>query len=532
MNHFSKNKCQQRSRVAASRFGVEAAPLQFRGSDAGALGNDGFVALKSLGALPTNAEAALALINEKLPDGATPLLREQVYIHFLEAANSNFVGDRALYLGDTTLQNIAAGAQGKVAFMNAHRTGGLSAPSELPFGQTFCGLYEEGFNADGLAAQRATVGVFMLAGVKPNGDNGPSTSDLDAGMKAGTIADVSVGLGGGERICNVCGHDLAEVELDKNGEPVLDFMGYPKPVCPHVPGTHAHMTDEEIAFEQQRDPRNTKGVATYTLHNAELGEVSAVYDGAVPGAGVKRVMEFARHSDLSKGEVRAILEQAYEFYGSLLPFDIGEIVSLNSDQSPKIKEEKLKMDEEEIEEVDGEPEGEPETEPEIADEPATLAVAVEVTDEEDEELASAPLDATPENIARLQSQLAARSAQLSQVRVSEAATRAQRDADARTSFASSMREKIAPVARPHFNALFAATQDHPDIQSKLETALAKLPKNAKFAAVEVELSEVMPPAVNSEAERDRKAAEDFATRRNNRKKPGASARSATAQENK
>ena len=502
---FSSQKCKQRSRVAAARFGVEAAPLGFRGSVPSVLKNDGFTVMRSVGTLPDTPDDVLALINAKRPEGASELAKGDVFVHFLEAANSNFVDDRSLYLGDSTLQNIAVGGEARVAFMNAHRTGGLSSPSELPFGQTFCGCYEEGFDADGRAAMRSLLGVFMLRGVKPNGEQGPSTDDLDAGMRAGTIADVSVGLNGGDAVCGVCG----------NGLNARDSEG--RMLCPHYPGTHEAMTSEQIESQKQRDPFNERGVATYTLHNATLGEVSAVYDGAVPGAGVRKVMQFARSADTTRADVQALLREAFDFYGPLLPFDLGDVVELKGDSNPN---KEFHMDDEELEDPQTEPDevpddddSEDEPEPEAAPDPSLVD---DDDTEEDEALASAPLDATPENIARLQARLAGQSQRLSSVRDSERAARAISLQNARDNFATSMKAKVPPTTRPFFNVLYAALQNGTATTTHLETALAQMPRNPMFEPVEADLTVVEPRRTPSQVSNDEEEAKNYAKRRNSR----------------
>jgi len=484
INGYSSPKCQQRSRIAAARFGVDAAPLRLRGHAPADLKGDGFTVLSSQGTLPQTPEEAFSLINAKRPEGADELGANDVFIHFLEAANSNFVSDRSLYLGDTTLKNIALGGEARVAFMNAHRTGGLSSPSELPFGQTFCGCFEQGINADGSAAMRSTLGVFLLRGVHPNGANGPSTDDLDAGMRAGTVADVSVGLSEGEPICDVCGEDLTAYKTDDKGNPVTNKYGEFQALCLHLPGTCHSMSAEQIATQKQRDPQNSKGVATYTLHNARLGEVSAVYDGAVPGAGVRKVMQFARSRDFHTPEGEAILREAFAFFGSLLPFDVSTN-TMKTEHETAADETAPAPDETETV-----PTEMPET-PEVEAAPAMEG--------ETEQLASLALDATPENIARLQAALVARDEELSSARKTHlAATLAQKTA-ARESFAASLAPKIPLCARPHFNALFCALQNGSAKPEHLETALSGMPKHPALEPVPVNLTKVEPPVSQDDA---------------------------------
>jgi len=261
-------KCRARSRLAARRDGVDAAPVRL-------------LAGAGTGRLPVTAAQALERINALVPGSV--LTADDVFLHTMEAANSNFIPDRFLFLDDSTLRNIARDGEAGVAFMNSHRSGGLSHPSELPFGRTFAGRYEQ----EGREA-RALLGVYMLRQnqdgepYRPNGNSGPSTADLHAGIESGTIFDVSVGLYGGTPTCDVCGEDLNGL---KPGWHAGDFPEY---LCPHAPGTTLEMTEAEQAAQRARGVPD--GKCSYTLVGARLGEVSAVFDGAVPGAGFRKAL--------------------------------------------------------------------------------------------------------------------------------------------------------------------------------------------------------------------------------------------------
>lgn len=280
---LSNERCERRNRIAARRDGVNAVPFRFNrdGAERTGGGSDGrpepFM----------SPENALRLINE---GAGEPLTLEQIYIHYPEAANSNFVGDRFCFLHSSTLRNIAEDADHGFAFMNSHRTGSLSHQSELPYGRTFCGQYEEAGDY-----RRAVVGLYMLRGQKPNGDSGPSTDDLDAGIRAGTIFDVSVRLHGGEAICDVCGNDVSDYEA-----------------CDHYPGTTSHMSEDEMALQEARGVPG--GCASYTIVDAHCGEVSAVYDGAVPGAGFRKTLKGLQRGAFDKASVA----QARAAYGKFL----------------------------------------------------------------------------------------------------------------------------------------------------------------------------------------------------------------------
>lgn len=250
--------CRARNRRAALRGGISAAPVVL-GAGVGLAQDE-----------------ALDRINA-LRVGGAPLTGQDVHIRYAEAANGSYIPSRALFLAESTLRNVAEGANHGVSFMNSHRTGGFSTPSELPFGQTFWGRFN---------GAEAEIGVWMLRGVKPNGENGPSTDDLAAMIDAGALKDVSVGLYGGQPICDLCG--LVVNEWDENA-------------CGHVPGTTHAMSPAEQEKQKRRGVPD--GCATYSLHDARFGEVSAVFDGAVPGAGFRKAVSFAARGDLTPAEL-------------------------------------------------------------------------------------------------------------------------------------------------------------------------------------------------------------------------------------
>lgn len=296
---FDKQKCERRNRVAALRDGVNAAPLHLlksgsldlAGMSAEQSSADGVTGLLyAHGTLPKTEGDALSRINALRGEDADPLTEDDVWLHYAEAANNNFVGDRFLFLDGSTLRNVAREAAVGFAFMNSHRTGGVSHASELPFGITFAGRYEE--YQDG--RKRALLGVYMLRGVKPNGDQGPSSDDLHRMVEGGVVGDVSMGLYGGEQVCDVCANELQG------------------PDCSHVPGTKRDMSPDQVAQQKGRGIRG--GEASYSIVGAHSSEVSAVYDGAVPGAGFRKMMSLARKHELSRAELR----QAMGSYRTLL----------------------------------------------------------------------------------------------------------------------------------------------------------------------------------------------------------------------
>lgn len=351
---LNRDKCAQRNRLAARRDGVNAARMKFLSTAPAPE-----TCARAKGSMPRSLNEAMKKINES-PYVKEPLSSQDVFIHYAEAANDNFLNDRYMWMGQNTLKNIAIAAERGIAFMNSHATGGMSAPAELPYGRTFAGRYEEVIQADGSVRRRALIGVYMLRGVHPNGAFGPSTDDLHAAIQGGTLFDVSVGLYGGEAICDVCAGDLE--------------------TCGHIPGSTHDMGDEQIEAQVQRGVPN--GRASYTYENGLCHEVSAVYDGAVPGAGFSKALRFVKAMNEEE------LAEVRDAFASLL----GETFEL------KAKETAMADDKPMPEEDDEEkPEGEASpVEEKEADEPAAADVAPEDDEADPNEGDAAPVEEEPE----------------------------------------------------------------------------------------------------------------------------------------
>lgn len=172
---------------------------------------------------------------------------------------------------DTTLRNFVADATAGVAFQNSHRW------YELPLGQSVEAKLE------GEGEDRRAVAVFYT--VPDLRLNDVNTSDFIAGVRAGIVRDVSVGFHGGKFICDICGRDM-----------LTDWK------CEHIPG----FTYQVGEGDQAKAPV----VATATIVDAHLSEVSAVYDGATPGAAILKAQ---RELDAGRLDSRqaGLLEQRY-----------------------------------------------------------------------------------------------------------------------------------------------------------------------------------------------------------------------------
>lgn len=296
---FSTEKCEQRNKIASLRNLQEAAGVRLSGSN----GVNLFASeaptgtlIDSTGDVPKDDAEALTRIRLLQPSGAKPLEQDEIFVHYCEAANSNYVSDRYMFLGSGTLSNIAKCGIAGIAFMNSHRTGGFSSESELPFGRTFCGRYEQYLAEDGQLFERTLIGLYMLRGSKPTGESGPSTDELHRMINGGVLKDVSVGINPailGKRVCDVCG---------------AEYWGGD---CPHYAGSTYQMSEEQKTAQIRRGVLS--GVATYSLEDWEMGEVSGVYNGAVPGAGFAKA-----HAALSSGilpeNIATELATAYAAY--------------------------------------------------------------------------------------------------------------------------------------------------------------------------------------------------------------------------
>ncbi|MGI4790407.1 MAG: hypothetical protein ACRYFS_16335 [Janthinobacterium lividum] len=214
-------------------------------------------------------ERAVKVINRK--HARVPQTADALHI-FPAVMSTDSVDSHFSRMDETTLKNYSADAGAGVPFMNSHRTGSFSG-AELPLGHTYEGSYEDGSagGGTGAAARKvAKAGIYMLRGLRPNGDAGIATDDMMRAIDGGTVRDGSVGFYGGKSICDICSND------------VRDYQN-----CPHIPGT-------------ARKTENNK-IATYTVKGAHLREFSGVFSGSTPGAMFSR-------SALDKTE-RAIVDK-------------------------------------------------------------------------------------------------------------------------------------------------------------------------------------------------------------------------------
>lgn len=178
----------------------------------------------------------------------------------------------------TTLPNFAQDATrgNGVSFQNSH------IGRALGLGRSLRGNF---IGAQGNGVARTLADFYTVAGLRLNDI---STTDFIDGVRSGVIGDVSVGFNGGEFICDLCGRDM-----------LTDWD------CPHIPGFHYN---PEKLDDWRPDP--TGVLCTATIENAHLSEVSAVFDGATPGAAIQKAYLSIERGQLPDHQ-RNLLEQRY-----------------------------------------------------------------------------------------------------------------------------------------------------------------------------------------------------------------------------
>lgn len=179
----------------------------------------------------------------------------------------------------TTLPNYARDAAGGVSFLAAHNS------RTLPFGRTLTGEL-----LAGAELTRVTSDIFTIPGlpidVSAFGSGAARTTDqLITAIRAGIQTDVSIGFYGGWFRCDVCGNDLMDWRM-----------------CSHIPGMRYEVKGADNVIREQ--------LCTATVIDARLAEVSAVYEGATPGAVILKAQDAAERGMLGL-DVARLVEQRY-----------------------------------------------------------------------------------------------------------------------------------------------------------------------------------------------------------------------------
>lgn len=180
-----------------------------------------------------------------------------------------------------TLENYAEDARAGVAFLDSHNS------QRLPLGRSFDAMLRraEGANPDfeGEDLIEAVMRFYTLDNHNPGGGS-ITTSDFVRGLRAGLIFDVSVGFWGTQR-CALCGQNYWSWD------------------CPHIGGLEYDSLNEEGEVIGRE-------LAWSWIDDGHVAEVSAVYDGATPGAIIEKAEREIAEGRLAPDAIRA-LEQRY-----------------------------------------------------------------------------------------------------------------------------------------------------------------------------------------------------------------------------
>lgn len=211
----------------------------------------------------------LAILRERHAQDADSLDEDELF--FWRAIISND-GVDAYYthMAESTLRNFASAAQAGISFQNSHNF------RELPLGRSLAGSLHEGDERAEVLADFYTVKGLRLGST--------NTDDFIRGVRSGIVSDVSVGFYGGRHACDLCGRNYYSWD------------------CPHVAG---------LEYEEEGQDGVVRGsLATVTIEDARLSEVSAVYDGATPGAAILKAERMVEAGTLRRKDAE-ILETRY-----------------------------------------------------------------------------------------------------------------------------------------------------------------------------------------------------------------------------
>ena len=172
----------------------------------------------------------------------------------------------------STLQNFALDAAAGVSFLDSHDS------RKLGFGQSLTGEYQAS------DVERVLADFYTAPGIRFGGRHSfESTDDFIRAVKARIVRDVSVGFYDGGEICDICGN------------PVWGWTD-----CSHFPGNEYPVGEQGAATV----------LATSSIIDAHLAEVSAVFDGATPGAVITKIDRMLSEGTLGRDRL-AGLQQRY-----------------------------------------------------------------------------------------------------------------------------------------------------------------------------------------------------------------------------
>jgi hypothetical protein len=218
------------------------------------------------------------------------------FVFETESSNNN-LDFYFTHMLESTLRNFAAEAAVGVQFLDSHNS------YNLGYGRTFDGRFEIdssqqpryrldnpnaqlAFTPD-TAVMRAVIGTYTVPGIAFGGGlTYASTDDFIRAARAKLARDISVGFYGGRWTCDICGGNYRSYQS-----------------CQHLAGFEYALGDQGERIV----------VCTVGIDGAHLAEHSVVYDGATPGAMLRKAEELARHGELEP-EKAAAFELRYKVH--------------------------------------------------------------------------------------------------------------------------------------------------------------------------------------------------------------------------
>lgn len=185
---------------------------------------------------------------------------------FTAAVSTNQLDSYYTRMHKTSLQNFAEDLNTGVSLQDSHNT------YERGLGYSLRGRY---IGAGGNGVQR-TLGDFYSV------PSDPRKVAFVNDLRSASVRDVSVGFHLGEQgryVCDLCGMDIGR-----------DYHE-------HWPG---------VTYDINGNAKR----ATWTIHDARLSEVSAVFDGSTPGAVILKAQRAAEAGNLTP-EIARLLETQY-----------------------------------------------------------------------------------------------------------------------------------------------------------------------------------------------------------------------------
>lgn len=265
------------------------------------------VRVRATGGTGKTDDELLALIKKKASD-PTVFDEKNPFTWRVEASSSR-LDSYYTRMDEQSLKNYAKDATDGVMFLDSH------VKRQLGYGQSVYGEYVAGDPLSDKNPSRMHADFFTIPGIKLNAVDTDSFID---GVRAGVIRDVSIGFIPEAFECSVCGRDP------------FDWWSMD---CMHIPGAYYDKTGKEVTSK-------SKGTQAFAwVKNARLSEVSAVFDGATPGAHIEKAKYLVERGELSRADVTclerslrvrlpttAILVPSFTIRGESLVVDSGEAI--------------------------------------------------------------------------------------------------------------------------------------------------------------------------------------------------------------